>query len=389
MTAVPARTGQAWQTTLVATLFTCVGTLPSFAVAANAGAVRSELELSPGQFGAVIAAFGVASLVGVWRSGPLVENLGVRRALVWSSAAVMLALAGIAVIAYDFLLLGAMMVLAGLANGIGQTGSNLALATTPDAGRRGLSFGIKQAAVPSALILAGLVVPLITSRYGWQWSLLPLGLLALVTLMSSARLAGGSARNRPDRVAWRPTRFVAVAAYAGLLASMACSSLSGFFVDSLIVRGMDTSTAALLLTFGGLCCVAGRLTLGHLADRLPVAPHTLAAGAMAVGSTGFVLVAAAGGNGVGLAALAAAVAFAIGWGWPGLLLMASAHQQRFPARSTARLQTGTFTGMLAGPAAFGWLAQHLSYPAAWLICAALLLSAAGLVVIAATLARTG
>lgn len=388
MTAVPAPTGQAWHATLVATLFTCVGTLPSFAVAANAGAVRSDLQLSPGEFGVVISAFGVASLVGVWRSGPLVENLGVRRALVWSSAAVVVALAGIAVIARNFLLLGAMMVIAGLANGIGQTGSNLALATTPDAGRRGLSFGIKQAAVPGALIVAGLVVPLIATRYGWQWSLLPLGLLALVTLLTSTRMAGQPAGARPDQVAWRPTRFVAIAAFAGLLASMACSSLSGFFVDSLIVGGMDASTAALWLTFGGLCCIAGRLTLGYLADRLPVAPHTLAAGVMAVGSVGFVLVSTASGDRVGLTALAAAVAFAIGWGWPGLLLMASAHEQRFPARSTARLQTGTFTGMLAGPAAFGWLAQHLSYPVAWLICSALLLLAAGLVVIAATLTRT-
>ncbi len=367
-------------TVAAAALATCVGAIPSFAVAANAGAIRLDLGLSTAELGAAIAAFGAASLVGVWQSGRLVEWFGARRSLVTATGVTLLTIAGFALLTRSGTMLGALLVVAGLANAFVQTSSNLTLATAAPGHRRGLSFGVKQAAVPSGLITAGFVVPLITERFGWRWSMLPLCLLAVAAMAVGLRTPTGRADRYRDRRRWRADGFVQTAAVAGFLASMVGSSLSGFFVDSLVVGGMPNGTAAGLLTVGGLCCVVSRLALGVLVDRLRVPPYLMAAAVLAVGSVGFVLLGLVHGS----AALVAAtvVAFGLGWGWPGLLLLASVEGQAFPARSSARVQTGTFAGLVAGPAGFGLVAQASSHATGWLLCAGLLLVAAGLVFVA-------
>lgn len=367
-------------TIAVAALATCVGAIPSFAIAANAGAIRQELGLSTAELGAAIAAFGAASLVGVWQSGRLVERYGVRRSLVTATSVTMLTVAGFALLTRSFLVLGALLVVAGLANAIGQTSSNLALATAMPGHRRGLSFGVKQAAVPSGLITAGFVVPLITERVGWRWSMLPLCLLGLTAVVASLRMPTDSTKRYRERRRWRADEFVRLAAVAGFLASMVGSALSAFFVDSLVVGGMGNGAAAGLLTVGGLSCVVGRLTLGQLVDWLRIPPYLMVTTVMASGSVGFALLGLT--HGVGPVVVASVVAFALGWGWPGLLLVASVERQAFPARSSARVQTGTFAGLVAGPAGFGLVAQTSSHATGWLVCAGLLLTAAGLVFVA-------
>src|SRR5829696_7279082 len=58
-------------------------------------------------------------------------------------------------------------VIAGLANAVSHTAANLSLAREVPASRQGLSFGIKQAAIPVATLLAGLAVPTIAVTLGW------------------------------------------------------------------------------------------------------------------------------------------------------------------------------------------------------------------------------
>ena len=58
----------------------------------------------------------------------------------------------------------------GLANAVSHPAANLSLAREVPAGRQGLSFGIKQAAIPVATLLAGLAVPTIAVTLGWRWA---------------------------------------------------------------------------------------------------------------------------------------------------------------------------------------------------------------------------
>ena len=60
--------------------------------------------------------------------------------------------------------------LSAAANALGQLASNAALARHVPAHRQGLSFGVKQAAIPVSTLLAGAAVPTIALTAGWRWA---------------------------------------------------------------------------------------------------------------------------------------------------------------------------------------------------------------------------
>ena len=142
-----------------ATVTTIVCVLPVFLVGGLAVQLGDELRFSPAGLGlAVSIYFGVSALASV-PSGALVERYGpatVARAGILLSAASLLAVAGLAR-AYPMLV--TLLALSAAANALGQLASNAALAEHVPAHRQGLSFGVKQAAVPVATLLAGVAVP--------------------------------------------------------------------------------------------------------------------------------------------------------------------------------------------------------------------------------------
>lgn len=365
---------------LLTALVTAVGPLPSFAVAANAGYIREELSLTPSQLGVVLAAFGITSTVGVWRFGAIVEHWGARRTLMWSCSVSALVLLGIAAVANDFLVLGLLLLLAGLANALSQPAGNLATAFAVGLGGQGLAFGAKQAAIPLCSILVGVMVPLVSVTLGWRTSFVVMCLIAVAAAVWSSRLSSVPVpRHNRAEGRWRPTRFVVLAACVGFLAATSGNSLTSFFVDSLVVRGFDDGVAAAMLVAGGVCAVLGRLGLGRLADLSAVSPHVIAGAAMALGAVGFVVLAVIEGP-VALG-LATVMVFGFGWAWPGLLLATAVRSDGFPARSSARVQTGTFAGGVVGPAGFGLVAEVWSYSWGWMACAVVLLAAAAVLVV--------
>ena len=77
-----------------------------------------------------------------------------------------------------------------------------------------------------------------------------------------------------------------------------------------------------------------------------------------------------------------ALGFGLGWAWPGLLQFAVVRlNPSAPAAATSIVQTGVYAGGFIGPVGFGFLATHLSFPTAWLVGAATMLVAAGLMVL--------
>ena len=56
----------------------------------------------------------------------------------------------------------------GLANALGQTSSNALVAARIPAARFGLAYAIKQSAIPLAILLGGLAVPLIALTLHWR-----------------------------------------------------------------------------------------------------------------------------------------------------------------------------------------------------------------------------
>lgn len=353
---------------------TIASVMPVFLVGGLAVQIGAELGFSPAGLGlAVSVYFGVSALASV-PTGAMVERLGpatVARAGVLLSAATMLA---IGVLARSYLAFVGLLAASAVANALGQLASNAALAHHVPPGRQGLSFGLKQAAIPLSTLLAGAAVPTIALTAGWRWAFIAAAAVAVTALPAVT-----DGRRRPARTPSDDTRntpALVVIGAAALLASGAANSLSTFLVDSAAARGLSPSLAGLTLSFGSVVCVAGRVAGGALADRGIGGRISAIAAMLLVGAAGLGLLAIGG-----TAPLIGGVVlgFGLGWAWPGLLNFAVVrlHPQA-PAAATSITQTGVYAGGCLGPLALGAIAAEAGYPLMWSVAAAAMVLAAGL-----------
>jgi len=368
-TAGPVRAGVG----AVSTTIACV--IPVFLVGGLAVQIGDDLAFSPAGLGLAVAAyFGVSALASV-PSGALVERLGTAvtaRAGILLAAASLLA---IAALAHSFgTLLGLLAVSAG-ANALGQLASNAALAQRIPARRQGLSFGVKQAAIPAASLLAGAAVPAVALSAGWRWAFVAAAVLALAALPLVPRGQRRPARRRTGGSAGQATSALVVVGIAAALAAASASALSTFLVHSAAIGGVTPGLAGLTLTLGGAICLTARVVAGGLADRYARGQLVTIAAMLVAGAVGLALLAV-----TGTAALLVGVAlgFGLGWAWPGLMNFAVVRlHPGNPATATSITQTGIYAGGCAGPVALGALAAGAGYPTMWTAAAIAMLLAAG------------
>lgn len=341
---------------------TVVCVVPVFLVGGLAVQIGRELHFNPAGLGLALSSYFAISAVTSVPSGSLVERFG---STLTARIGVLLSAAGLAAIAvartYPAFL--ALLALAGVGNALGQLASNAVLAARVPAVRQGLSFGIKQAAVPAAALLAGLAVPGLGLTLGWRWAF-AVGAGLAVAVLPVVPPDGHRGRRTAGDDGERATAALVVIGAAALLGAGSASALSYFLVDSAVAAGLDPALAGLTLTAGSAVCVTVRVLGGWLADRYPDGHLTVVAGSIAGGAVGLGLVAAPPGP-----ALLAGVllGFGLGWAWPGLLNFAVVrlHPQA-PAAATSITQTGVYAGGCIGPFAFGATAAGAGYPAAWL-----------------------
>ncbi|MEV4758193.1 MFS transporter [Micromonospora sp. NPDC049559] len=362
------------RTALGATATTIASVLPVFLVGGLAVQMGAELHFDPAGLGlAVSVYFGVSALASL-PTGALVERYGpawVARCAVLLAAASMLA---IAVLAHSYAALVALLAVGAAANAAGQLASNTALARHVPAGRQGLSFGFKQAAIPISTLLAGAAVPAVALTAGWRWAFVAAAGAALAALLVVPSDGRGS-RRADGADGERATLALVVIGIAATLAAGAANALGTFLVDSAAARGLSPGLAGLTLTFGSAICALARVLSGWLADRRSGGHVATIAGMLVVGAAGLGLLAL-----TGPAPLVAGVTlgFGLGWAWPGLMTFAVVrlHPQA-PAAATSITQTGVYAGGCAGPLALGAVAGHASYPAMWCSAAVAMVLAAG------------
>jgi MFS family permease len=365
----------------IATTIACV--LPVFLVGGLAVQMGDELGFNPFRLGlAVSVYFGVSALASV-PTGALVERYGPART---ARAGILLAAASllaIAVVARSFSALIALMAISAGANALGQLASNTSLARLVPAGRLGLSFGIKQAAIPVPTLLAGASVPLVALTAGWRWAFAAAAaaVLAALWLVPPEERAVDARAARRGRTG--VTRPLAVLGAAAALASGSANALGAFLVDASAAQGLDPALAGLTLTLGSAVCIAGRVLGGWLADERG-GRHLLAIAAMlAVGAGGLGLLAF--GSSPALVA-GVVLGFGLGWAWPGVLNFAVVRlHPTAPAAATSITQTGVYAGGALGPIALGFVAANSGYPAMWLVAAGSMLAAAGLMLLGSRL----
>ncbi|MBQ0992978.1 MFS transporter [Micromonospora sp. PSH03] len=365
----------------VVTTVACV--LPVFLLGGLAVQMGTDLGFSPAGLGlAVSVYFGISALASV-PSGRLVERYGpavVARCGILLAAGSMLA---VAAFARSYPVLVGLLALSAAANALGQLASNAALAQHVPARRQGLSFGVKQAAIPVSTLLAGVAVPTIALTAGWRWAFVAAAVAALATLAAVPRQLPGPARRAGAARAGRATAALVVIGAAATLASGAANSLGTFLVDSAAARGLSPGLAGLTLTLGSAVCVASRVGAGWVADRRETGHVALIAAMLLVGAAGLGLLALTGSVPL---VVGVVLGFGLGWAWPGLMNFAVVrlHPQS-PAAATSITQTGVYAGGCLGPLSLGPLAAHLGYPAMWTIAAVAMLLAAALMLVGSRL----
>ncbi|MEU4419498.1 MFS transporter [Actinoplanes sp. NPDC024001] len=366
--------------TLGALTTTIAVSIPVFLVAGLAVQIGDQLGFSAAGLGLVVSAYFGASALASVPAGALVERYGATRVARLGAALAALVLIGIAVATSSLWTLIAILALGGAANAMGQLSSNASLSRYVPVGRQGLTFGIKQAAIPIATLLAGAAVPVVALTVGWRWAFVLAALLAVAVI---PLVPTDFAHRRQSREPGRATGALVVLGIAGMLAAASANALGSFLVSSAADNGISPGPAGLALTLGGAVCAVARLIGGWQADLRPGAQVGVIAGLLIFGAAGLALLAMPGE----VALLAGVVlGFGFGWSWPGLMNFAVVrlHPQA-PAAATSITQAGIYAGGCVGPLGLGTIAHVAGYPAMWLTGAVAMLTAAALMTLGSRL----
>ena len=365
---------------LLAVSVATVGVLPSFLTGGLAVQIRGELGFGAGALGLVVALFFVVSSLASALAGRVVERVGFYAAMRCSSVVGALSLVAVATLAGSWWGIVACLLLGGLGNAVAQPATNLMLAREVPGGHQGLAFGVKQAAIPIATLLAGLAVPVIAVTLGWRWAFAGAALLALIVALIVPR--GGHAgvtENAPKkaRAGDAPLAALILLAIGIGLGSTAATPLGAFLVESATSTGVEVGTAGLLLALGSAVGIVVRVVAGYLADGMESGRLRLVAGMLVLGTAGFAMLASGSPS---LLVVGVVLAFGAGWGWPGLFNFAIVKSSpKSPAAATGITQTGASGGAALGPLLFGYTVEATSFGTAWLAAAAVaLLSAAAI-----------
>lgn len=375
------------RTLAAATLAITVGTLPVWLVGGLAFQMTTELGFSVDGLGLAVAVFFAASAACSVPAGHLVQRWGPRFGMASTSGLSGAALVGLAV-ADSLTTLVIWVGVAGVANSTCQPSANLSLTTGAAPRRQGLAFGIKQAAIPVATLVAGLAVPLVALTAGWRWAFVA-ALAGPLTLLLVAFRTTGRGRvdvTQPHHALVTAPLAMVVLALAGGLGAAAANSFGAFVVDSAISAGATAGVAGLALAAGSVAGIGARVFWGWSADRRTGGHLRVVALLMAAGSALLAGLAVASDPAV-LVVLVVAV-YCLGWGWPGLYSFAIvARNPAAAASASGFLMTGIYAGGVAGPLAFGLTVHRAGYDAAWVGAALTMACAAALVLVGRRLLR--
>ena len=360
--------------------------LTVFLVATLAVQIRSGLHLTLNELGLAVSVYYLAAAIAAVPSGRLAETFGGARSMRAAAIGAGLCLALVAAVARSLWSLAIMLAIAGALDATMQSATNLLLLRRIAAGRRGLAFGVKQAAVPFTSVLGGLAVPTLALTVGWRWAFggaVALAALAVLLIPAPRTKLAERRQARAQQPAGALAPLLVLAVGFGL-SMLSITALTTFLVTSAVASGMGKAAAGLIVALAGGMAVLVRVGVGVRADRIAIRHLRLVCGMLFLGSTGYVVLAVGSATRLGpLLVLGAVVTYGAGWGWNGLFNMAvSVNHPAAPAKASGITLTGNRLAGIAGPYLFALLVTHTSYTIAWL-------SAAGAAVAAGTVMFLG
>lgn len=376
-----------WRASIAAVTATTCGMLGAFLTSALAPLLRADADVTPAHLGVAVAVFfGVSGMVAPL-GGRLADRVGSVRVMRMSLILAAGALAGVGLAVHGSVGLVVGLGVAGVSNGAIQPSANRYLSRLIPPQRQGLAFGVKQAAIPAAILLGGLSVPAAAYITGWRAVYLAGAVLAGTVALLIRRPS--LPRQGPAEGAGRavttplPRRSLLVLAAGWALASAGANALGAFFVLGAVHAGISTVHAGLMVVLGSLASITVRIGSGFLADGWTGNGFGVVAAMSAIGAAGVGLLTS---GSPWAFVLATVIGYGIGWGWAGLFNYAVVRTDPAqPGKTTGVTQAGAGAGACAGPLAFGALVTHAGYPIAWLAAAATLLVASGVIMAGRTM----
>jgi MFS family permease len=374
-----------------ATVVAALGVLPTFLTGSTVTQLREDLGVGAAEIGWATAALFVTGAALAPVGARIGRRLGTNRAIVIAPVISAVSLiTGAATVNFASLVVA--MIIGGLANAIAQPVSNIRLAEFVTSSRLGFAFGLKQAAVPSAALFAGVGVPTVALVFGWRWVWLAGAAVSVLAAaygfarrrsMPGAHVAQGHALRGLDRLEQRTMNLVTAGAF---LAATVGTSVGVFFIDSAVSIGMSPASAGILYAACSAVAIVTRVLLGWYCDWKPSSDsYLLATCLIGIGVLGNLLFAVEAHWALIGGAL---FSYVLGWAWPGLLQWSIVRDNRMNvAPATGFFQSGSSMGAGVGPIFFGALVGATSYRVGWLAAAGLGLFATALLAMGTRAAR--
>lgn len=350
-----------------------VSVLPMFLVGGLAVQISGELAFGVAGIGIAVAGYRTVAAITSPFLGKVADRLGttwsLRIAVILSSIANM----GIAGGARSLPWLVGLLGIGGCSYAIGQPAGTRLISTSVMQERRGIAFGIKQAANPTASALAGLSVPLIALTFGWRWAFWIGAALAVTMLLGIGRNEDDDrarAGRRGERAAGGfdgPT--IALFFTAFLLSMAVGTAVPTYYVAATVAAGNSAGLAGSLLAGASVAAIITRVASGALCDRIKEGHLLLFVGGLAAGVVGFLMLATTHPVLMGVGAV---IALSGTWGFNGVFWFAVTKAfPGAPGQVTGALLPGGQLGGALGPLVLGFVIEFTSFRTAWLFTAAL------------------
>jgi sugar phosphate permease len=338
--------------------------------------LQSELDLSLGEIGLLLAAAWVGSTLTLLPWGLVADRFGERWALsvgLGASAAFLAA----AAFADSFWPLFVLLALAGAVGSSVNSASGRAVMQWFGPSERGLALGIRQSAIPAGGLIGALVVPALAEAGGSQAAFLFLaGFCAFGAVIGAVFLRRGNAgeegldtasvsRTLADTKLWRLCLGSGVYLYAQL-------AVIGFAVLFLHEEhDISSSSAALVVAAAQVVAVGLRIAVGHWSDVIGSRVRPLRIVGLGVAAS-LALISALTVGPVALLVVALALAGGLSMAWNGLSFAAAAELAGLHRSGAAiGFQQTVLSGIgVVAPPLFAATVTHLSWTAAFLIAGA-------------------
>ncbi len=157
--------------------------LPGFLTASLAPRIRSDFAFADATLGVTVAIFYVVSALSSTPCGRLVDRIGGVRGMRLAAGLVVACSLSVALLAQSAPGLVALLVLGGVANGMGGPAVSALLKREVHERRQGVAFGIQQSGASIGSLLAGLALPAVAIPFGWRWGFVAAAVLAVVSVL--------------------------------------------------------------------------------------------------------------------------------------------------------------------------------------------------------------